>query len=206
MFEVLSYYRKGIDASHILSRLRLDSEKYFVVSAHREENVDVPENLIKITGILNRLAEEYAEPVIVSTHPRTQKRIDAEGMKFHPLVQLLKPLGFNDYVKLQMSAHAVLSDSGTITEESSILNFPAVNIREAHERPEGFEEASVMMAGLEENRVFQALKILESQPRGAHRTMRMVEDYSMPNVSEKVLRIIVSYTDYVNRVVWKKSL
>ena len=206
MFEVLNYYRPGIEASTVLTRLQLEVGKYFVVSAHREENVEAPENLLKLAGTLNRLAEQYQEPVIVSTHPRTQKLIDAAGMSFHPLVMLLKPLGFNDYVKLQQSAHAVLSDSGTISEESSILNFPAVNIRQAHERPEGFEEAAVMMTGLEENRIFQALQILESQERGNERTLRLVEDYSMPNVSDKVLRIILSYTDYVNRVVWKKSV
>ena len=204
MYEVLAHYRAGIDASNVLSRLKIEPGKFFVVSAHREENIDVPGNLLKLTEILNRLAEEYSEAVIVSTHPRTQKRINADGAKFHPLVRLMKPLGFNDYIKLQMSAHAVLSDSGTITEESSILNFPAVNLREAHERPEGFEEASVMMTGLEVDRVLLALNILESQGRGEQRTLRLVEDYTIPNVSEKILRIIVSYTDYVNRVVWKK--
>jgi len=204
MFEVLNYYRPGIDASDVLERLQLQPEQYFVVSAHREENVDVPQNLLKLAGTLNRLAEKYRQPVIVSTHPRTQKLIDAAGMQFHPLIRLLKPLGFNDYVRLQLSAHAVLSDSGTISEESSILNFPAVNIREAHERPEGFEEAAVMMTGLEENRIFQALEILDTQQRGTERTSRLVADYSMPNVSDKVVRIMLSYTDYVNRVVWKK--
>jgi UDP-N-acetylglucosamine 2-epimerase (non-hydrolysing) len=206
IFEVLNFYRPGIDASDVLQRLNLTFGKYFVVSAHREENVDPPKNLSKLAAIFNRLAEQYNEPVIVSTHPRTQKRITEAGLTFHPLVRLLKPLGFNDYEKLQLSSHAVLSDSGTITEESSILNFPAVNIREAHERPEGFEEASVMMTGLEEDRVFQALQILESQKRGEHRTLRPVGDYSMPNVSDKVLRIILSYTDYVNRVIWQKVL
>ncbi|PRC92710.1 non-hydrolyzing UDP-N-acetylglucosamine 2-epimerase [Solimicrobium silvestre] len=206
MYEVLTHYRTGIDASDVVQRLNLEQGKFFVVSAHREENVDSPQNLVKLAGILNQLAETYQEPVIVSTHPRTQKRIDAAGLIFHPLVRLMKPLGFNDYVKLQMCSHAVLSDSGTITEESSILNFPALNIREAHERPEGFEEAAVMMTGLELKRVFQALKILESQPKGEQRALRLVEDYSMPNVSEKVLRIILSYTDYVNRVVWKKTV
>jgi len=205
MFEVLNFYQAGIDDSTVLQRLNLTPKKFFVVSAHREENVDPPHNLSKIAGILNRLAEQYNEPIIVSTHPRTRKRIADAGLTFHPLIQLLKPLGFNDYEKLQVSAHAVLSDSGTITEESSILNFPAVNIREAHERPEGFEEASVMMTGLEQDRVFQALQILESQQRGERRTLRLVDDYSMPNVSEKVLRIILSYTNYVNRVVWNKS-
>jgi len=206
MFEVLNHYRSGIDASTVLDRLQLDVGKFFVVSAHREENVDEPQNLVKLTGVLNRLAETYHEPVIVSTHPRTQKRFDAAGLDFHPLVRLLKPLGFNDYNKLQLSARAVLSDSGTISEESSILNFPALNIRQAHERPEGFEEAAVMMTGFDENRIFQALQILASQSRGEDRTLRLVADYAMPNVSDKVLRIILSYTDYVNRVVWKKTV
>jgi UDP-N-acetylglucosamine 2-epimerase (non-hydrolysing) len=189
-----------------LQRLDLTNRKFFVVSAHREENVDPPQNLVKLAGIFNKLAEKYNEPVIVSTHPRTQMRINDAGLTFHPLVRLQKPQGFNDYAKLQLSSHAVLSDSGTIAEDSSILNFPALNLREAQERPEGFEEAAVMMTGLEENRVFQALDILESQGRGAERTLRLVDDYSMPNVSDKVLRIILSYTDYVNRVVWKKTL
>jgi len=206
MFEVLNHYREGIDSSSILDRLQLDEGKFFVVSAHREENVDAPQNLVKLTGVLNRLAETFQEPVIVSTHPRTQKRLDAAGLNFHPLVRLLKPLGFNDYNKLQLSARAVLSDSGTISEESSILNFPAINLREAHERPEGFEEAAVMMTGFDENRIFQALEILASQGRGVDRTLRLVADYAMPNVSDKVLRIMLSYTDYVNRVVWKKTV
>jgi UDP-N-acetyl-L-fucosamine synthase len=204
MFEVLHHYLDGIKSSDILKRLDLTEGNFFVVSAHREENVDSPQNLEKLANILNKVAERYDEPIIVSTHPRTQKRIDEAGLKFHPQIRLLKPMGFKDYVKLQMCARAVLSDSGTISEESSILNFPALNIREAHERPEGFEEAAVMMTGLEVDRVLQALKILESQPRGAERSLRLVEDYSMPNVSDKVLRIILSYTDYVNRVVWKK--
>jgi UDP-N-acetyl-L-fucosamine synthase len=204
MFEVLHHYLDGIKSSDILKRLDLTEGNFFVVSAHREENVDSPQNLEKLANILNKVAERYNEPIIVSTHPRTQKRIDEAGLKFHPQIRLLKPMGFKDYVKLQMCARAVLSDSGTISEESSILNFPALNIREAHERPEGFEEAAVMMTGLEVDRVLQALKILESQPRGSERSLRLVEDYSMPNVSDKVLRIILSYTDYVNRVVWKK--
>jgi UDP-N-acetylglucosamine 2-epimerase (non-hydrolysing) len=204
MFEVLHHYMAGIESSDVLSRLGLTEGNFFVVSAHREENVDSPQNLEKLANILNQVAESYNEPIIVSTHPRTQKRIDAAGLKFHPQVRLLKPMGFKDYVKLQMCARAVLSDSGTISEESSILNFPALNIREAHERPEGFEEAAVMMTGLEVDRVLQALKVLESQFRGDARGLRLVEDYSMPNVSDKVLRIILSYTDYVNRVVWKK--
>ena len=204
MFEVLHHYMAGIESSDVLQRLKLTEGNFFVVSAHREENVDSPQNLEKLANILNRVAERYNEPIIVSTHPRTQKRIDAAGLKFHPQVQLFKPMGFKDYVKLQMCARAVLSDSGTISEESSILNFPALNIREAQERPEGFEEAVVMMTGLEVDRVMQGLKVLESQRRGNERNLRLVEDYSMPNVSDKVVRIIISYTDYVNRVVWKK--
>ena len=205
MYEVLSHYRKGIESSDVLERLGLDEGKFFVVSSHREENIDTARNLSKLAGVLNWIAEAYDEPVIVSTHPRTKKRIDAADLTFHPNVRLLKPLGFNDYVKLQTCARAVLSDSGTITEESSILNFPAINIREAHERPEGFEEAAVMMTGLEVERVQQALSIIASQPRGETRALRIVEDYAVPNVSDKVLRIILSYTDYVNRVVWKRD-
>ena len=204
MFEVLTHYAPSINASDALSRLGLTEGEYFVISAHREENVDSEINLRKLADIFNGLATTYGKPVIVSTHPRTQKRIDAQQLQFDPLVRLLKPLGFHDYVKLQKDARAVLSDSGTITEESSILNFPALNIREAHERPEGFEEASVMMVGLELDRVLQGLSILEKQGRGAERSLRQVADYSMPNVAEKVVRIIHSYTDYVNRTVWKK--
>lgn len=204
MFEVLQHYMPKIDASTILQRLELQQENYFVVSAHREENIDSEKNFKKLVAILNAIADEYDLPVIVSTHPRTKKRIDEVGLQFHPRVQLLKPLGFHDYVHLQKHAKATLSDSGTITEESSILNFPALNLREAHERPEGVEEASVMMVGVEVDRVRQALAVLADQPRGAERGLRLVEDYSMPNVSAKVLRIILSYTDYVNRVVWKK--
>ncbi len=204
MFEVLTHYREKIDRSHVLDRLSLIEGDYFVVSAHREENIESDRNFLKLVEILNRLAEEYGKRVIVSTHPRTRKRIDASGVAFNPLVELLKPLGFSDYVNLQMHSKAVLSDSGTITEESSILNFPAINIREAHERPEGMEEASVMMVGLEVDRVTQALAILDTQARGVHRSLRQVADYSMPNVSDKVVRLILSYTDYVNRVVWKK--
>jgi UDP-N-acetylglucosamine 2-epimerase len=204
MCEVLAYYADGIESSDVLSRLELTSGKYFVVSAHREENIDSDVNFEKLVSTLNTVAEKYNEPVIVSTHPRTQKRIDTKNIQFHPMVRLLKPLGFKDYVKLQKEARVVLSDSGTINEESSILNFPALNLREAHERPEGMEEAAVMMVGLEPERVLQALAILETQLRGEERSLRQVTDYSMPNVSDKVVRIIHSYTDYVNRVVWKK--
>ena len=204
MFEVLHHYLPRIEASDVLQRLELQPQRYFVVSAHREENIESERSFAKLVALLNAVAEDHGLPVIVSTHPRTQKRVDATGATFHPQVRLLKPLGFHDYVKLQLSAKAVLSDSGTISEESSILNFPALNLREAHERPEGMEEAAVMMVGLEVERVRQALAILDSQPRGAERALRLVADYSMPNVSDKVVRIIHSYTDYVNRVVWKK--
>ncbi|MFN3733711.1 non-hydrolyzing UDP-N-acetylglucosamine 2-epimerase [Comamonas testosteroni] len=204
MFEVLTHYRERIDASDVLQRLGLQPADFFVVSAHREENIESDRNFGKLVQVLNKVAEVYGLPVIVSTHPRTQKRVEAMGAQFNPLVQLLKPLGFTDYNKLQLSARAVLSDSGTINEESSILNFPALNLREAHERPEGMEEAAVMMVGLEEQRVLQGLAILQKQPRGDERLLRQVSDYSMPNVSDKVVRIIHSYTDYVNRVVWKK--
>jgi UDP-N-acetyl-L-fucosamine synthase len=204
MFEVLHHHLESINASDVLTRLDLQAGKYFVVSAHREENVDSDVNLGKLHSVLNQIAETYNERIIVSTHPRTQNRITAKGLEFDDRVELLKPLGFLDYVKLQMHARAVLSDSGTITEESSILNFPALNIREAHERPEGMEEASVIMTGLEPDRVMQGLHLLERQLRGADRNFRLIEDYSMPNVSEKVVRIILSYTDYVNRVVWRK--
>ncbi|WP_454863069.1 non-hydrolyzing UDP-N-acetylglucosamine 2-epimerase [Pseudomonas hormoni] len=204
MFEVLNYYREGIEASDVLQRLSLEAGKFFVVSGHREENIDSDKNFLKLVDVLNTVAAHYGLPVIVSTHPRTQKRVDAMGINFHENVRLLKPLGFKDYNKLQLESKAVLSDSGTINEESSILNFPALNIREAHERPEGMEEAAVMMVGLEVERVLQGLQILESQSRGDERTLRLVGDYSMPNVSEKVTRIVHSYTDYVNRVVWKR--
>ena len=204
MYEVLHHYLPQIQASNVLARLELKEGEYFVVSAHREENIESDQSFTKLVAVLNALAEDYQLPVIVSTHPRTQKRVDATATKFHSLVRLLKPLGFHDYVNLQMRARAVLSDSGTINEESSILNFPALNVREAHERPEGMEEAAVMMVGLEVERVRQGLAILQSQPRGAERGLRLVADYSMPNVSDKVVRILHSYTDYVNRVVWKK--
>jgi UDP-N-acetylglucosamine 2-epimerase len=208
MYEVLNYYRPQIDQSDILDRLGISEYGYFVISAHREENINTDEAFAKLVAIINGLVKEYGLPVIVSTHPRTQKQIDENHIQFDPLVRLLKPLGFLDYVKLQMSALVVLSDSGTINEESSILNFPALNLREAHERPEGMEEAAVMMVGLELDRVQQCIQILSKQPRGDDRDpqkgIRLVDDYSIPNVSEKVLRIIMSYTDYVNRVVWKK--
>lgn len=204
MFEVLNYYREGIEASTVLERLSLKEGQFFVVSAHREENVDSDKSFMKLVNVLNTVAAHYNLPVIVSTHPRTQKRVDAMGVTFHPNVQLLKPLGFKDYNKLQLSAKAVLSDSGTINEESSILNFPALNIREAHERPEGMEEAAAMMAGLEVERVMQGLAILETQARGEQRDLRLVVDYSMPNVADKVVRIIHSYRDYVMRTVWKQ--
>ncbi len=204
MFEVLTHYRPKIDASDVLARLNLLPESYFVVSAHREENIDTPSAFAKLVAVLNAVAEDHGLPVIVSTHPRTQKRIDEREVTFHSGVRLLKPLGFSDYVKLQISARAVISDSGTINEESSILNFPALNLREAHERPEGMEEAAVMMVGLDVDRVRQGLAILADQPRGERRGLRLVDDYAVPNVSEKVVRIIHSYTDYVNRVVWRK--
>ena len=205
MFEVLNHYLPQIEASDVMQRLQLTAGQYFVVSAHREENIESDVNLENLALSLNTAAEVYGCRVIVSTHPRTQKRIDARGLTFHKHVELLKPLGFHDYVHLQMHARAVLSDSGTISEESSILNFPALNIREAHERPEAMEEASVMMVGLTPERIMQGLRILEDQPRGEKRLLRLVADYSMPNVSDKVLRIIQSYTDYVNRVVWRKG-
>lgn len=204
MFEVLNHYREGIEQSDVLERLGLQEHKFFVVSAHREENIDSDKNFLKLVDVLNSVAEKYGYPVIVSTHPRTMKRVEAMGAKFHENVRLLKPLGFKDYNKLQLTSKAVLSDSGTINEESSILNFPALNIREAHERPEGMEEAAAMMVGLETERVLQALQVLEGQARGEERSLRLVGDYSMPNVSEKVVRIIHSYRDYVMRTVWKR--
>ncbi len=204
MFEVLHYYKAKIEASDVLERLGLKEHQYFIVSAHREENINSDQNFLDLVEMLNAVAEKYQYPVIVSTHPRTRTRIEQLNVEFHPLVQLLKPLGFSDYNKLQLSAKATLSDSGTINEESSILNFPALNLRQAHERPEGMEEAAVMMVGLTAERILQGLDILDYQPRGEERLLRLVADYSMPNVSEKVARIILSYTDYVNRVVWKK--
>ncbi len=204
MAEVLEYYRVDIERSCVLDNLGLKVGQYFVVSSHREENIDSDATFARLVSVLNSVAEKFQLPVIVSTHPRTQKRVQSLGVSFHEKVRLLRPLGFTDYVSLQISAKAVLSDSGTISEESSILNFPALNLRETQERHEAFEEASVMMAGLSVDRVIQGLSILEGQPRGAVRGLRQVADYSMPNVSDKVVRIIHSYTDYVNRVVWKK--
>ncbi len=203
MFEVLNTYKDGIDSSDVLERLGLKKHQFFIVSAHREENVDSDKNFLNLVESLNSIAETYQMPVIISTHPRTQKRVDALGIKFHSMIQLLKPLGFKDYNKLQVCSKVVLSDSGTINEESSILNFPALNLREAHERPEGMEEAAVIMTGLGVERIMQSLVILDSQPI-EERLVRKVADYSMPNVSDKIVRIIHSYTDYVNRVVWKK--
>lgn len=203
MYEVLCHYLPQIKASTVLDRLRLQPNQFFVVSAHREENIEPEKSFNKLVAVLNTVAADYGLPVVVSTHPRTQKQVDGTGTTFHPLVRLLKPLGFHDYVKLQMQAKVVLSDSGTISEESSILNFPALNLREAHERPESMEEAAVMMVGLEVDRVRQGLAVLASQLHGPERNLRLVDDYSMPNVSDKVVRILISYTDYVKRVVWK---
>ena len=204
MYEVLHHYLPQIDASDVLDRLGLTAGRYFVVSCHREENVDSPVNLGHLVEVLNVLATRFGERIVVTTHPRTRQALDAADAALDPLVELMKPLGFADYVQLQRCARAVLSDGGTITEESSILNFPAVNIREAHERPEGMEEGAVMFTGLNPERVFQALAILADQPRGVDRLLRPVADYSIPNVSDKVLRIILSYTDYVKRAVWKR--
>lgn len=204
MYEVLSYYRTRIDQSDILSRLRLTPQEYFVVSAHREENVGSDRHFHRLIDLLDGVAQAYGKRIVFSVHPRTRARIEEAKIQLSALVELHRPFGFFDYVNLQRQARAVISDSGTITEESSILNFPAVNIREAHERPEGMEEGAVMMAGLDRKRVLQALSILDSQPRGEQRMLRMVQDYEVPNVSEKVVRILLSYTDYVNRLVWFK--
>lgn len=201
IFEVLDAYNKEIEASTILSKLKLNKESYFLVSAHREENIN-SKNFLKLVISLNEIAEKYQLPIIVSTHPRTRNKIEETGAEFHSLIQLMKPMGFHDYNNLQKNAKAVLSDSGTISEESSIMNFPALNIREAHERPEAMEEASVMMVGLSPQRIMQGLLVLEKQESGKKRTLRPVSDYSMPNVSDKIVRIIISYTDYINRVVW----
>ena len=199
MFEVLNSRKDDIEKSDVLERLGLETEKYFVISAHREENISSEQNFMDLVDSLNTIAEKYQMPLIVSTHPRTRNMIESKGIEFNPLVKTMKPLGFNDYVKLQKYAKAVLSDSGTISEESSILGFRALNIRQAHERPEAMEEASVMMVGLKKERILQGLEVLETQDKD---TLRLVADYSMPNVSDKVLRILLSYTDYVNRVVW----
>ena len=204
MCEVLAHYAPKIAASDALQRLGLEAGRYFVVSAHREENIESDRNFAGLVETLNTVAATYDLPVVVSTHPRTRKRIDAAGLLLDARVQLLKPLGFTDYVRLQQDANAVLSDSGTINEEASILNVRALNLRDAHERPEGMEEAAVMMVGMNTERVMQGLAILDSQPVGEARLLRQVADYSMPNVSEKVVRIIHSYVDYVNRVVWKR--
>ncbi len=206
MFEVLNHYLDKIKGSDVLSRLELTEHEYFVVSCHREENVDFPEQFAKLGEVLNNVAEKYDRPVIVSAHPRTLKRFDESGIKLDSRVRILKPLGLCDYVRLQMSAQATLSDSGTISEESSILSFPALNIRNAHERPEAMEEGAVMMTGLEWPLISECLDILKTQKRGdGERTVLPVADYSVPNVSDKVLRIIMSYTAYVNRTVWRKS-
>ena len=201
MFEVLDSRKDDIEESDVLERLGLEESNYFVVSAHREENISSEQNFMDLVDSLNTVAEKYQIPLIMSTHPRTRNMIEAKGIEFNPLVKTMKPLGFNDFVKLQKYARAVLSDSGTISEESSILGFRALNIREAHERPEAMEEASVMMVGLKKERILQGLEVLETQEKN---TLRLVADYSMPNVADKVLRIILSYTDYINRVVWGK--
>ena len=204
MFEVLTHYLPQIVSSDILTRLNLEEGKYFVISAHREENISSEKNFLGLMESLNTIAEEYQFPVIISTHPRTRNMMEKMNIELHKNIQLLKPLGFHDYNALQMRSFAVLSDSGTISEESSILNFRAVNIRQAHERPEAMEEASVMMVGLSPERILQGLTQLQQQQTGIERNFRPVSDYSMPNVSEKVVRIILSYTDYVNRIVWSK--
>ncbi|TVZ13833.1 non-hydrolyzing UDP-N-acetylglucosamine 2-epimerase [Maribacter sp. MAR_2009_72] len=204
MYEVLTQFTPKIEASKVLEKLKLEKDKYFVVSAHREENISNPKNFEGLITSLNQIAEKYQYPIIVSTHPRTRNMLDAKQLETHKLIQFLKPLGFSDYNALQLNSYAVLSDSGTISEESSILNFRALNIREAHERPEAMEEGSVMMVGLEPKRIMQGLAALNKQQRNPNRNFRQVSDYSMPNVSEKMVRIIISYTGYVNRVVWSK--
>ena len=206
MLEVLTHYLPSINSSNVLERLGLEAGKFFVVSAHREENINNEKNFRGLMDSLNLIAAQYRYPIIVSTHPRTRNMIEKKNLKIHPEIQFLKPLGFNDYNALQMKSYAVLSDSGTISEESSILNFRALNIREAHERPEAMEEASVMMVGLTPKRILQGLVQLQQQKTGSERNYRTVADYSMPNVSDKVVRIIISYTDYINRVVWQKEL
>jgi UDP-N-acetylglucosamine 2-epimerase (non-hydrolysing) len=204
MFEVLNHYLTSIQTSEILNKLNLKIYKYFVVSAHREENINIEKNFLELVKSLNLIANRYNFPIIFSAHPRTRKMIDIKGIQLHKNIQLLNPLGFNDYNALQMNSYAVLSDSGTISEESSILNFPALNIRQAHERPEAMEEASVMMVGLNSERIMQALVHVSSQARGEKREFRRVTDYSMPNVSDKIVRIIISYVDYIKRVVWSE--
>ena len=206
MFEVLNHYLPSIESSDVLSKLSLNKYEYFVVSAHREENISNPENFSNLMQSLNQIAEVYHFPIIVSTHPRTQKMIDKMQIQMRPDVKFLKPMGFNDYNALQLYSKSVLSDSGTISEESSTLNFPALNLRQAHERPEAMEEASVMMVGLNPERILQALVQLETQKRGEERSFRRVADYSMPNVSDKIVRIIISYTDYIKRVVWSQEI
>jgi UDP-N-acetylglucosamine 2-epimerase (non-hydrolysing) len=209
MFEVINYYMPKIEASGILNRMGLEKQKYFVVSAHREENISSDKNFFGLLDSLNQIAEKYPYPIIVSTHPRTRKRLELlndNKMTMNPLIQWQKPMGFSDYNALQLNAFAVLSDSGTISEESSIMNFRALNIRQAHERPEAMEETSVMMVGLNSERILQGLEQLFTQKVGVDRTFRRVNDYSMPNVSEKVVRIIISYTDYIKRVVWSKEV
>ena len=206
MYEVLLHYMPKVEKSEVLKKLDLHERDFFLVSCHREENVDSDVNLKKLVEVLNTLVETYGQRVIVTTHPRTRKRLDESGLRLSDLVELHKPFGLSDYIKLELTARATLSDSGTITEESSILNFPALNIREAHERPEGMEEGAVMMTGLEVDRVIQGLNILESQEFGNQRTLRLVEDYNVPNVSEKIVRIILSYTDYIQRFVWRREL
>jgi UDP-N-acetyl-L-fucosamine synthase len=204
IYEVLKAYEKQIESSNVLKKLKLKKEDYFLVSAHREENIN-SSNFINLVKSLNIIAETYKLPIIISTHPRTRNKINDSGVEFHKLIKLMKPMGFHDYNHLQKYAKVVLSDSGTISEESSILNFPALNIREAHERPEAMEETAVMMVGLNTERILQALAVLKNQKRGDHRTVRLVSDYAMPNVSEKVLRIIISYTDYIKRNVWNEG-
>ncbi len=206
MFEVLNYYLSSIKKSDVLTKLGLEKHNYFVVSAHREENINIPSNFNSLIKSLNLIAEKFDLPIIVTTHPRTRKMIDSIGLNLHKQIQLLKPMGFSDYNALQLQSKAVLSDSGTISEESSILNFPALNIRQAHERPEAMEETSVMMVGLNPDRILQGLTQLESQKRGEYRSFRNVADYSMPNVSDKIVRIIISYTDYIKRVVWSQEI
>ena len=206
MFEVLDYYMPEIEKSNVLQRLNLEKYKYFVVSSHREENISSEKNFMGLMNSLNLVAEKFGYPIIVSTHPRTKNKIDSMKVEMRPEIQFLKPMGFNDYNALQMNSYAVLSDSGTISEESSTLNFPALNLRDTHERPEAMEEASVMMVGMNTERIMQALIQLQYQKRGTERNFRRVSDYSMPNVSEKMVRIIISYVDYIKRVVWSQNI